>query len=61
MKNSLLLIEDSKEVYQMITQSLATSLLNIDWAQSIKEAEKLLSERNYQSFFWTLSFQMATA
>ena len=45
---SVLLVEDSKEIYQMVNQSLAGPLINLDWADSLSNAEEKLNNNEYQ-------------
>jgi DNA-binding response OmpR family regulator len=42
----ILLVEDSKEIYQMVLQSL-TNVAQLSWAKSLKEATQELSKKNY--------------
>jgi hypothetical protein len=37
----ILLIEDSKEIYQMVSQTVS-SLAELEWAQTLKEANSLI-------------------
>lgn len=48
MTYSILLVEDSKEIYRMVSQSLVGPLLELDWASSLSEAESLLSKKSYE-------------
>ncbi len=48
MTYSILLVEDSKEIYRMVSQSLSGPLLELDWATSVSEAENLVSKKSYE-------------
>ncbi|WP_372655938.1 response regulator transcription factor [Halobacteriovorax sp.] len=48
MNYSILLVEDSKEIYRMVEQALKGPLLQIDWATTISEAETLVSKNSYE-------------
>lgn len=47
MSHNVLLVEDSKEVYRMVDQALSSSLLNLDWATTVSDAQNLLNKNNY--------------
>lgn len=47
MNNSILLVEDSKEIYRMVSQALAGPLVDLDWADTIAQAEKEVSTKSY--------------
>jgi DNA-binding response OmpR family regulator len=44
--SKILLVEDSKEIYQMVMQSVS-QIADLTWATDIKEATKLLSEQSF--------------
>lgn len=46
MQHKILLIEDTKEIYNMVNQSL-TYIANLSWAQTISEAKKMVSSERY--------------
>lgn len=48
MKNSILLVEDSKEIHRMVSQALMGPLVNLEWAQSISEAEKAMDKSTFE-------------
>ncbi len=48
MNYSILLVEDSKEIFRMVSQALAGPFLDLDWAQTVHEAEIKLSITQYQ-------------
>lgn len=45
--NKILLVEDSKEIKQLVHVALSNNLAELDWAQSIEEARKLFEENEY--------------
>jgi len=45
--HKLLVVEDSKEVYQMVNNALS-SFCSIDWASNLEEAKKFLHEVEYE-------------
>ncbi|MBD64899.1 MAG: hypothetical protein CME62_06810 [Halobacteriovoraceae bacterium] len=45
--NSTLLVEDCKEIYQLVSQAVSGPLVQLDWAQSVTEAEKSLKDNHY--------------
>ncbi|MDP7322036.1 MAG: response regulator transcription factor [Bacteriovoracaceae bacterium] len=47
MQNKILLIEDSKEIYQMVSQAVSGPLIDLDWAQSKAEGEKFIDQNKY--------------
>ena len=42
MKNSILLVEDTKEIHRMVSQALSGPLVQLDWAETVADAEKLI-------------------
>ncbi len=47
MKNSILLVEDSKEIYRMVSQALLGPLNTLDWCDSIASAEEAMESGTY--------------
>ena len=45
MDKTILLVEDSKEIYQIVNQALST-IANIKWAKSLEEGRALLAENS---------------
>lgn len=45
--NKLLLIEDSKEIYNMVQVSVASINVELTWVKSIKEAEKSIHDNQF--------------
>ncbi len=45
---NLLLVEDSKEIYQMVIGSLSSPFIKIDWAETVTKAKELLDNNDYQ-------------
>lgn len=48
MNYSILLVEDSKEVYRMVNQALSGPLIEIEWAQTVSEAENAIKENRFE-------------
>ncbi len=44
--NNILLVEDSKEIYQMVIQSTA-QVANLTWAKSVQEARSEISKKDF--------------
>lgn len=44
--NNILLVEDSKEIYQMVLQSVA-QIAELSWAKSLEEAKLTLAKQNF--------------
>lgn len=44
--HKILLVEDSKEIYQMVSQAVG-SLVDLSWASTVTEATQSLSENNF--------------
>lgn len=44
---NILLVEDSKEIYQMVLQSLTDGIINLDWSIDMQKAKTLLSQKPY--------------
>lgn len=47
MNHSILLVEDNKEIFQIVSQALSGPLLELHWAKTIQEAESFLQKRDY--------------
>lgn len=47
MSNSILLVDDSKEVFYMVKDALSGTLANLEWASNTEEAFSLLSKNNF--------------
>jgi DNA-binding response OmpR family regulator len=47
MKNTLLLVEDSKEVYRMVDLALSGPLIEVDWCTTVKEAEEKIKKTTF--------------
>jgi len=45
--SKILVVEDSKEIFQMIKSSLINPLLELDWVTSISEARESLNKNDY--------------
>lgn len=48
MTYSILLVEDSKEIYRMVNQALAGPLLEVKWVTTVSEAEQVIAKNNYE-------------
>ena len=46
MSNKVLLVEDSKEIHQLVQGSIGP-YIDLDWAQSVEEAQSFLDNTNY--------------
>lgn len=47
MKNIILLVEDTKEIFRMVEQALAGPLIQLDWSESVASAEEALKSQSY--------------
>lgn len=47
MKNSILLVEDSKEIFRMVSQAVSGPLTELDWVETVAEAEKAIEKHSY--------------
>lgn len=45
--NTVLLVEDSKEVFQMVSQALVAPIVELNWAQNVAEAEESLKNKKF--------------
>ena len=47
MSTKILLIEDSKEIFQLVEHSLASPLMSLSWAKTIEEAKEKIEEADF--------------
>jgi len=47
MKNLILLVEDSKEIYRMVSLAVSGPLAQLDWVETVAEAEKAINRQSY--------------
>jgi two-component system phosphate regulon response regulator PhoB len=47
MEHAILLVEDSKEIHQMVQQAIGGPLVNFNWAKNLAEAEEFLANSHY--------------
>lgn len=47
MNHKILLVDDSKEVFRMVTQALGGPLINLVWAEDLKTAEEALEKEQF--------------
>lgn len=47
MNYNILLIEDSKEVYQMVSQSISSITQDLQWAENVAEATDILEKKQF--------------
>ncbi len=47
MNNSILLVEDSKEVHQMVKTAFTGSLIEVDWAETLNDADAKIANKVY--------------
>ena len=48
MSYKILLVEDSKEIYRIVFQALSGPLIELEWAQSVSEAELKIKKSSYE-------------
>lgn len=47
MSHKVLLVDDSKEIFQMVNQALHSPILNLVWAESVEQAEEKLEKESF--------------
>lgn len=47
MKNSILLVEDSKEIYRMVANSIVSPLIELEWVETVEDAKAVIEKQSF--------------
>lgn len=47
LEKNILLIDDSKEIFRIVEMAFQKSVINMDWAEDLKQADKLINKHHF--------------